>query len=425
MSVRLFSGPSGPFAATVRVPGDKSLAHRALFLAAMASGPSRITRLPPGLDVRSTAEALRTVGVTVRDEDAGATVSPGPDAWRAPPGVIDCGNSGTTMRIMAGCLAAAPFDATLTGDASLRGRPMRRLVGPLGRLGGSIDTTSGRPPITVRGRPLTGAEVWIDVPSAQVRTAVALAAIQADGASRIDSPPGYRDHTERWLESLGLGRRTGETAFEVLPGRPSPLNVELPGDPSSAAYLWAAAAITPGASVTTPRVSLNPGRLGLLSILEAMGARVTVVTTGAILGDPHGDVTVAHGTLHETKVCGVTAVRALDELPLVGVVAAFAEGATHVSDAAELRVKETDRIAATVALIRSIGGTASETPDGFTVHGSSPAGGSVDARGDHRIAMAGAVAASGGGIVAVEGFAASAVSWPGFDTVLEGVWSSR
>jgi 3-phosphoshikimate 1-carboxyvinyltransferase len=424
VSTRVFSGPTEPFRAVARVPGDKSLAHRSLLLAAMSGHRSRIANLAPGLDVASTARALTSLGVPIDTEADVALLGPG-TAWSAASGPIECGNSATTMRLLTGALAGLPFDSVLVGDASLSRRPMHRLVAPLGELGASIHTTDGRPPIFVAGRPLTGADVAIAVASAQVRSAVALAALRSEGPSTIESPPGFRDHTERWLEALGLGRWLSATRFEVSPAPLPGLEVSLPADPSSAAFLWTAAAITRGSQVTTPGVSLNPGRVGLLSVLASMGARVSTEPTGDVLGDPVGDVTVAHAPLRGCSVSGPTVVSCIDELPLVGLLAAFADGETVVGDAVELRTKESDRITATVELLRSIGARAEATPDGFVVTGGRPVGGRIDAAGDHRIAMAGAVAASAGGMVAVEGFEASAVSWPGFDDALEVVWSSR
>jgi 3-phosphoshikimate 1-carboxyvinyltransferase len=260
--------------------------------------------------------------------------------------------------------------------------------------------------------------------SAQVRTAVALAALQAEGPTVISSPPGFRDHTERWLEAMGLGRRLGDTRFQVLPGPVPPGTYDLPGDLSSAAFLLAAAALRPAAEVTVRRVTLNPGRTGFLDVLEAMGAQVSRSVTGLLYGDPVGDVTVTGATLRGTKVAGALAVRTLDELPLVAVLAAAASGETLVSGAAELRFKESDRAGSAVALVRALGGTAEERPDGFVVAGGGLQPGCVQAAGDHRLAMAAAVAAAAcGEEVAVEGYEAVAASWPGFEEVLEGMWS--
>lgn len=422
MSARRFEGPGERFAADVELPGDKSLTHRALIFAALANGASRVANQAAGLDVDATRRALASLGV-----DTGRVISSaGPTAWVAPQSPIGCGNSGTTMRLLTGAVAARPFTTVLVGDESLMRRPMKRLVGPLEALGARVAVSEdGCPPIHITGGALTGADVTLEVASAQVRTAVALAAVQADGVTRIDSPAGFRDHTERWLVALGMARRQSETAVHITPGPLPPIDVALPGDPSSAAFLWAAAAITEGAVVTTRRVSLNPGRLGFLRSLVAMGAAVDQVVTGEVLGDPVGDVTVGHAPLRAVTVTGSEAVAAMDEAPLLGVVACFAHGDTVLSDSAELRAKETDRIAGTVEMIRAIGGIAEEANDGFVVTGTRPSGGRVEAGGDHRLAMAAAVVASSGCRVDVEGFAASAVSWPGFDGVLESVWSSR
>ncbi len=426
MSDRSLTCPPGVFRATVAVPGDKSLSHRALIFAALAAGRSAVSGLGPGADVAATAAALERLGATIGD---GAVDSPGVARWIPADGVLDAGNSGTTLRLLAGALAGRPFRSTLDGDDSLRRRPMRRLVGPLTALGAGVETSAdGTAPVTVWApKPLHGAAIEIGIASAQVRSAAALAALQADGATTIDSPPGFRDHTERWLEALARGKWVDATAFRVDPGPVPAGEYRVPADPSSAAYLWAAAALRPGAAVVTPGVSLNPGRIGFLDVVRRFGADVDAEVTGDVLGDPVGVVQVRGGGLAEVDVGGSLAVRALDELPLVGILAAAGEGVTKVSDAAELRAKETDRIAATVAMIRALGGTAVATEDGFVVEGAGGLrGGRVDAAGDHRIAMAAAVAAVAcrDGVL-VSGAEAAAVSWPEAYEVLETLWSSR
>lgn len=418
-----FRVPAGLWRADCTVPGDKSLSHRALILAAMARGESRVTGAGPGEDVAATRRALAALGVSCEGE---RIISPGVGGWRPPTGPIDAGNSATTLRLLAGALAAQPFRSTLMGDSSLMRRPMIRLAEPLAVLGAVVEVgPGGCPPVTVGGSRLRGARVEIPLPSAQVRSAAALAALQAEGSSTIVSPPGFRDHTERWLEAAGLGRRLSDSAFLVLPGAVPPGTYAIPGDFSSAAFLLAAAALRPGAQVTARRVTLNPGRTGFLEVLEMMGVRVRRQTTGLVHGDPVGDVTVTGDALRPAEVAGPLAVRALDELPLVAVLGAAARGDTVVSDAAELRVKESDRAAAAVRLVRDLGGRARELPDGFVVTGTGGlAGGEVEAGGDHRIAMAAAVAAvvaTGG--VQVKGFEAVAVSWPGFTEALESLWS--
>lgn len=418
-----FRVPPGPLQAEAAVPGDKSLSHRALILAAMAAGVSRVQGVGPGEDVAATRRALGALGVTF---DGDLVASAGVDGWTQPAGPIDVGNSATTLRLLAGALAGRPFRATLVGDASLMGRPMGRLVAPLAALGASVQVSpSGCPPVIVRGAPLRGAGIRVPVASAQVRSAAALAAVQAIGPSTITSPPGFRDHTERWLEAMSLGRRLSEVDFLVRPGPVVPDVWEIPGDLSSASFLLAAAALRPGSRVTVGNVTLNPGRTGFLDVLEAAGARVERRPTGLVHGDPVGDVSVTGRQLRPVRVAGVLTVRTLDELLLVALLGAAATGETVVSGAAELRVKESDRAAAAVSLIRSLGGEAAELPDGFTVYGRGRlTGGQVDARGDHRLAMAAAVAAviSPDG-VSVRGFDSAAVSWPGFAQALEGLWS--
>jgi len=418
-----FHGPGSPFRATASIPGDKSLSHRALLFGAMAQGRSRVAGIGPGADIAATVGALRVLGI---DLDGDILDSKGVDSWRAPLRTLDAANSATTLRLLAGALAGRPFSATIGGDASLMRRPMRRLIGPLESLGATVSVSAeGTPPVTVIGGDLHGAAIAVPVPSAQVRTAAALAALQADGPSIITSPPGYRDHTERWLSHLGLGADVSRDRFQILPGAVPTLDVDLPGDPSSAAFLWVAASVLPGAMVRTPCVSLNPGRMGILDALAAMGATISLDPTGTILGDPVGDVTVTGGPLTGIDVGGTDAVRCLDELPALAVAAAHADGPTTVTGAGELRVKESDRIASTVAMIRSIGGDAEPLADGFVVGPSPPVGGRVDATGDHRIAMAAAVAATRGVDVEVTGFDAVGVSWPAFATTLEAMWSSR
>ncbi len=420
------SAPPGAFHATVRLPGDKSLSHRALVFAAMAQGESRVTNLGTGEDVASTVAVLRRFGVEI---EGNRVVSPGVRAWEEPSDALDCGNSGTTLRVLTGALAARPYATTLTGDASLRSRPMGRLAGPISALGGKVTLASGdTAPVTVGPTAgLEGTDIEIPIASAQVRTAFELGAIQAEGASTITSPPGFRDHTERWLATFGLGERVSPTTFRVFPGQVPATGYEVPGDPSSAALLWSAAAIRPDAVVRTEGISLNPGRLGFLQILEQMGAAIEAEVTRSLYGDPVGNVTVRGRSLVAVDVRGPMVAAALDELPLVAVLASFAEGITRVGDAAELRTKESDRITTTCEMVRALGGGAEERDDGFEVVGLGwLEEGRVDSHGDHRIAMAAGVAATGAtGAVSIIGADAAAVSWPTFYDDLESVWSSQ
>jgi len=425
MAERVVHPTAGPFAANVEVPGDKSLSHRALLLAAMARGSSEVRHLGPGSDVRSTAAAVTALGARF---EGTSLVSPGVDGWVCPSTALDCGNSGTSMRLLAGALAGRQFMTDLVGDASLSRRPMERVAVPLRSLGADVETSpDGTPPVRVGGGNLVGTNVQIAVASAQVRSSFELAAIQAEGVSEIDGPPGFRDHTERMLESKGLGERVTRTLFRVLPSAVDADSYTIPGDPSSAAFLWASAALIPGAMVTTRDISLNPGRIGFLEVLSSMGAGVEAEVTRAFHGDPVGTVTVSGAGLHAATLEGELVVATIDELPLVAVLGVYAEGITRVTGAAELRTKESDRIIATVEMIRALGGGAEETEDGFTVVGTGfLVGGGVDSQGDHRMAMAAAVAATmAEKPVTILRSESAAVSWPGFYDALETLWSSR
>lgn len=420
---RTISGTDHAFLATVRVPGDKSLSHRALLFAGMAEGDSLVTGLGYGLDIASTAMAMRALGVEISGEQVR---SPGVSHWRTPDGPIDCGNSGTTMRLLSGILSTLSINVELIGDPSLSKRDMTRLEGPLTALGGRFATTGGTAPLNVGGAvDVVGADVTIDVASAQVRSAFELAALVADGPSTIDSPAGFRDHTERWLTAIGRGAFETETRFRIDPGPIPAARFDVPADPSSAAFLWAAAAIAPGSTIVTPEVSLNPGRIGFLEILERMGAGVEAVVTDSVGGDPIGTVTVTGRTLTGVTIDGSLVASALDELPLVAVVGAYADGMTSVRDAAELRVKESDRIGAIEAMLVALDGGIATVPDGFDVVGTGFLnGGTVETFHDHRIAMAAAIAATrASGDVEIVDSNIAAVSWPEFYDTLEALWS--
>lgn len=420
---RTISGTTETFLATVRVPGDKSLSHRALLFAGMAEGDSLVTGLGYGLDIASTAMAMRTLGVEITGEQVR---SPGVHGWREPDEPIDCGNSGTTMRLLAGILSTLPIEVELVGDPSLSQRDMTRLEGPLRALGGRFGTTDGTAPIRVGGAAaVAGTDVVVDKASAQVRSAFELAALVADGTSTIDSPGGFRDHTERWLSAVGRGEFETGTRFRVDPGPIPPARFDVPADPSSAAFLWAAAAISPGSTIVTPEVSLNPGRIGFLEILDAMGADVEAVVTDSVGGDPVGTVNVTGRTLSGISVDGPLVASALDELPLVAVVGAYADGITSVRDASELRVKESDRIGAIESMLVALDGGITTLEDGFDVVGTGFLnGGIVETYHDHRIAMAAAIAATrASGAVEIVDSNVAAVSWPEFYDTLGALWS--
>jgi 3-phosphoshikimate 1-carboxyvinyltransferase len=406
-----------PLQGSIRLPGCKGISHRALVFAAIADGTSRITNLAPGDDVGRTAAALGKLRVSLDGGLRGIEiVSRGIDGLRESPDVIDCGNSGTTLRLLAGLLAGQPHLAVLTGDASLRSRPMGRVVRPLRALGALIDgaAEASRAPLTVRGGGLVGERVELEVASGQVKTAVVLAGLQAGGVTEIVEPEPSRDHTERMLEALGAPlERVDDRTLRVRAGVPAPFEIEVPGDPSSAAFFVVAAAIVPGSSIVLERVSLNPGRVGYLDVLREMGARIEATVTGEVLGEPFGDIRVDAAPLRGTVITSREAI--VDELPVLAVAAAFAEGVTEIRGAAELAVKESNRITTLQEELSRLGVGVEARPDGLQIRGTTPTGAAMTSHGDHRIAMAAAVAGAGArGGSTVAGWEAVAVSYPGF-----------
>jgi 3-phosphoshikimate 1-carboxyvinyltransferase len=410
----------------LRVPGDKSIAHRALLLAMLAEGTSVLRGVPNGLDVRATAGAIAALGAEVQDDGAGTlTVRGTGGRLVAPAGAVDCMNSGTTMRLLAGVLATRPLTVTLDGDASLRKRPMRRVTDPLARFGATITTAAGgTAPLMIHGAgDAPAADVTVAIPSAQVKSALLFAALGAHGRSHIDGALATRDHTERLFAAFGVPLLEVDGALVVDgPAVPRAADFSVPGDISSAAFLFAAAAAAPGASVVVDDVGLNPTRIAFLEVLRRFGADVQTEITHDD-AEPRGRVTVRGAELHAITIMPHEVPALIDELPLVGVLGAFAHGLTTVHGAAELRVKESDRIEAFADAARAMGAEVETAPDGFAVRGPArmrPA--SVVTRGDHRIAMAFAVAARVAGVtIALDDPGCVAVSFPGFAGALERV----
>ncbi len=412
-----------PLRGTVVVPGDKGIAHRAMLVGALAGGPVRIDGLPGGHDVAATVRLLRACGVPVAEDPGGVRIE-GPASWREPADVLDCGNSGTTIRMAVGVLAGREGRfAVLTGDESLRRRPMGRVVRPLRAMGARIDgrAEGERAPLAVRGAVLRGATHHLEVASGQVKTAVLLAGLGADGVTEVVEPAPSRDHTERLLGALGapLERPTATRVrlrAAAIPG----FALRVPGDPSSAAYWAVAATLVPGSRLELPRVSVNPGRLGWVQVLVDMGAAVEVTPIGEELGEPVGVLSVEAARLHGIDVEVTEPI--IDEVPVLAVAAAFAEGTTTFRGAADLAVKESDRIATTTALLAALGVEAEPRPDGLVVHGGRPRPGRLEAAGDHRLALAGVVAGLAlAGRTVVAGWSAHAVSYPGFTAALAAV----
>ena len=402
-----------------RMPGDKSIAHRALIAAALAEGTSTIRGFDPFDDALRTLEALRACGVQIEagGERELRVTGRGLRGLASPAGMVDCGQSGTTMRLLAGVLAGQPVSATLDGAEGLRRRPMGRVTEPLARMGARIEgPTLGRyAPFTVHGGSLRGIDYTLSVASAQVKSAILLAALNAEGETVLREPAPSRDHTERLLRRLGVPLEVGDGAIRCRPARPwQGLTMELPGDVSSAAFFLVAATLVDGSEVSIRDVGLNPTRTGVIDVLRAMGGAVEVAARAAgPAEEPVGDLSVRGAELRGVEIGGALIPSLIDELPVLAVAATQARGTTAVRDAAELRVKETDRIAALAAAIET-------TPDGFLISGPTPLRGArVDAHGDHRTAMALAVA----GLVAegetvVAGAEAIGKSFPAFVATL-------
>jgi 3-phosphoshikimate 1-carboxyvinyltransferase len=444
MRVRIV--PGSTLGGDAVVPGDKSIAHRWLILAATADGSSRLRGLPLSLDARSTAACLAsfapkarpTLDVWCRNappglEDGGSTWNAsgsepsatvlevegdGRDGLREPVRDLDCGNSGTSMRLLSGVLAAAPFRSLLVGDESLSVRPMERVAGPLRRMGAAITTRDGHAPIEIEGGRLHGIVFEAPVPSAQVKGAVLLAGVAAEGSTRVVEATPTRDHTERALAALGAPIAVGD-GIEVSRFQHRGFEAEVPGDPSSAAFLVAAAALT-GSSIAIRQVGLNPSRLHFLEVMDRMGVRTTTTVEREELGEPIGSILVEPGSVLAPVVVGAEELPlVIDEVPVLAALAAHAAGDSRFLGADELRVKESDRIASIVEGIRSLGGDAEALEGSVTVGGGDLLGGIADARGDHRIAMSLTIAALAARRPSeIEGIEAAEVSFPAFVPLL-------
>jgi 3-phosphoshikimate 1-carboxyvinyltransferase len=403
---------------TLRVPGDKSISHRYALLAALAEGRSCLLNYAPGADCQSTLSCVRALGVEI-GHDAGGGITlmgRGLAGWCSPAGPLDAGNSGTTMRMLAGLLAAQPFTTTMIGDDSLSRRPMRRVIEPLSRMGATIESVGGYPPLTIRGTHLSAIAHAAATPSAQVKSAVLLAGLYADGVTSVTEPAQTRDHTERALAAFGIDVVVQGPTISVAGGqRATARTLTVPGDFSSAAFWMVAAAARPESRVEIEDVGLNPTRTGLVDVLRRYGAHVDIRETGQSDGEPRGTVVVEHRGSGAVDISPSEVPALIDELPAIAALAAHG-GRVSVRGAAELRVKESDRIAALVAGFRGIGIDADERPDGFTIQGrGTPAGGVADARGDHRMAMAFAIAALAARSPSrIEGAEAVAISYPDF-----------
>ncbi|UNK49685.1 3-phosphoshikimate 1-carboxyvinyltransferase [Lysobacter sp. S4-A87] len=422
--------PGQPLRGSVRVPGDKSVSHRAIMLAALAEGSTRISGFLEGEDTRATARVFEQLGVRIETPSASERIvhGVGLHGLRAGSGALDCGNAGTGMRLLAGVLAGQAFDSLLVGDASLSKRPMRRVIDPLAKMGAVIASEEGGlPPLRIQGgAPLQGIDYTLPVASAQVKSALLLAGLYAQGDTVVREPHPTRDYTERMLAAFGWPIEFSP-GFARLQGghRLQAADVAVPADFSSAAFFLVAASIIPGSELRLEAVGMNPRRTGLLTALRRMGADIREENASEQGGEPVADLVVRHAQLHGIEVGGDLAPDMIDEFPALFVAAACAQGNTTIRDAAELRVKESDRIATMAQGLRSLGIEVEEHPDGATIVPGPIGPGEVDSHGDHRIAMSFAVAAQrASGQVRILDVANVATSFPGFDALAtgSGIW---
>lgn len=407
------------------VPGDKSISHRAVMFGSMAKGKVSITGFLPGADCLSTISCFRKMGVSiVQDGDRVIVDSQGLEGLTEPREVLDVGNSGTTIRLISGILAVRPFYSTLVGDESIARRPMKRVVQPLRQMGAHIDGRRGGEftPLSIRGGQLKGIEYYSPVASAQVKSAILLAGLQANGKTTVFEPYLSRDHTERMLSSFGVELHSFEGGVSIIGGQTLKQQDEIrvPGDISSAAFLLAAAAIVPDSRLLIKNVGINPTRTGIIDVLKDMGAKLQVQNERIESGEPVADLYIEYASLKGIEISGAIIPRLIDEIPIISVIASQAEGMTVIRDAEELKVKETNRIDMMVKELQKIGAKVEPTEDGMIIHGSSPLQGArCHSHGDHRIGMSMAVA----GLVAegetlVEEAEAINVSFPGFEDIL-------
>ena len=419
--------PAAAIVGHIAVPGDKSISHRAVMVGAVAEGETIIRRFGRSGDTEATIGAVRALGVTV-DEDDVDTIrvqGVGLRGLREPVGQIDCGNSGTTLRLLAGLLAGQSGRFELTGDESLRRRPVDRIADPLAQMGAPVEATEGKPPLTIEGGELQGVRYELPVASAQVKSCLLHAGLYADGRTTVVEPLPTRDHTEIMLADAGAPVTRRPDRVSIGPAKRLRLGeVDVPGDFSAAAPFVVAATLLPGSELTIHDVGLNPRRTGLLDVLERMGARITAFHRRRSGGEPVGDLVVQSAPLVATTVKVEEVPRMVDELPLFALAAACARGESSVEGARELRVKETDRIETVTTSLRALAIRIRDSDDGFGVRGvpTRPKGGGMGSYGDHRIAMLGAVA----GLVSREGVElqdaeAVAVSFPGFFELLDSV----
>ena len=386
-----------PLKGEITVPGDKSISHRSIMFGSLAKGTTRVTHFLEGADCLSTIDCFRSMGVSIEKNEHEVLIhGKGLHGLKAPQTILDCGNSGTTMRLLSGILAAQPFSSELTGDASIRKRPMKRIMTPLSLMGADIESRDGTgcAPLKIRGKRLQGIRYDSPVASAQVKSAVLLAGLFADGVTSVTEPYVSRNHTELMLRGFGARIASEGTTASVFPAEELfAQEISVPGDISSAAYFLTAALLIPGSSLLLKNVGVNPTRDGILRVFRNMGADITLMDQRDCSGEPAADILVRAGSLHGTEIGGAVIPALIDELPVIAVAACFAEGTTVIRDAAELKVKESNRIAVMTEGLTAMGADVEETEDGMIIHGGRPLHHAIiDSRLDHRIAMSFSVA---------------------------------
>lgn len=413
--------PGGVLRGRWRVPGDKSISHRAIMLGSLAEGVTAITGFLEGEDCLATLQAFRAMGVRIEGPEQGrvTTHGVGLHGLRAPAGPLDMGNSGTSMRLMSGILAGQAFDTVLTGDASLTRRPMRRVTEPLARMGARIEAATGDvAPLWIHGdQRLQGIDYTLPVASAQVKSCLLLAGLYAAGVTRITAPAPTRDHTQRMLEGFGypLWREGEHTVALTGGGRLLGTEIDVPADISSAAFFLVGASIAPGSDLILEHVGVNPTRTGVIDILRLMGATIEVLNPRLAGGEPVADLRVRHAPLHGIRIPEPLVPLAIDEFPALFIAAACAEGVTVLTGAQELRVKESDRIQTMADGLMALGSAAAPTSDGIVIQGGALSGGTVNSHGDHRIAMSFAMAAlRASAPITIQDCANVNTSFPGF-----------
>lgn len=425
--VTFIAQPGGSLSGTLRVAGDKSMSHRSIMLGSIADGTTEVSGFLNGEDCMATLKAFRQMGVEIEGPEAGRVVikGVGMHGLKAPTAALDMGNSGTAMRLMAGLLAGQDFEVTLFGDESLNGRPMRRITQPLSEMGAAIETESdGTPPLKIqRGSQLKGIHYDLPMASAQVKSAVLLAGLYADGETSVSEPAITRDHTERMLRGFGYGVKTVGNHMSLQGGgKLTACSIDVPADISSAAFFMVGASIAEGSDLTLEHVGINPTRTGVIDILRLMGANIEVLNEREAGGEPVADIRIRSAKLKGINIPENLVPLAIDEFPVLFVAAACAEGQTILTGAEELRVKESDRIQVMADGLIICGVDAQPTPDGIVINGGTIGGGEVESHGDHRIAMAFSIASlRATAPLTIRNCANVDTSFPGFVTLASGV----